>query len=115
MMTIITWCLYMPGGQATQKESLASQPGAHCIKTIDIAKVKVFHLANSCSLFHRAAVWDELGDLPVHPVLGTDVAGRSGGKLLVEHVASLAHRAALQAVSPGDAGHLNNTGTVREL
>ena len=57
----------MPGGQATQKESLASQPGAHCIKTIDIANVKVFHLANSCSFFHRAAAWDELGDLPVNP------------------------------------------------
>ena len=67
------------------------------------------------SFLQGTAVRDELGDLPVHPVLGTDVAGRSGGKLLVEHVASLAHRAALQAVSPGDAGHLNNTGTVREL
>ena len=62
------------------------------------------------SFLQRTAVWDELGDLPVHPVLGADVAGRAGGELLVEHVASLAHRAALQAVSPGDAGHLEHDG-----
>ena len=69
-------------------------------------------VAGPGGLLQRAAVRDELGDLPVHPVLRADVARRPGGKLLVEHVAGLAHRAALQAVSPGRAGHLNNIGGI---
>ena len=60
-------------------------------------------------LLHWAAVRDELGDLPVDPVLGTQVGGGPRGELLVEHVTSLAHRAALEAVAPVDAGHLERT------
>ena len=57
-------------------------------------------------LLDGGAVRDELGDLPVHPVLGAEVGGRAGGELLVEDVSGVADGGALPAPPPVEARHL---------